>query len=354
LWQRHDAAFQRATLWGGGTPDEGVAVDRPSKFLLRQTRSRRLDGAVLRGHAQRLRAQVKGSAEYICYVWDASLWPLVEYLAPRYLVYHAYDAFHLTEHWSDERTEWQRLLVERADLLIATSKSMVDGYSEETRTLVRELPNGVDLELFTRRQREPDDLQRIPHPRIGYVGALNHKVDVRVIVEIARARPDWHWVLVGPDVSSAQCNADWLRDWHACLAQPNVHALGARPHESVPGYVQAMDVNTLCYRAEGAGWWVHGDPLKMYEALAVGRPVIGVPIERIAAFGHVIDLAATTDEWIAAIERALTSGGVGTLAQRRAAASQNTWNSRVDQLDGWLRAMTADSGKTRDGEGEIA
>jgi glycosyltransferase involved in cell wall biosynthesis len=264
---------------------------------------------------------------------------MVEHLRPRYLVYHSYDAFHLTEQWSDETARWQRRLVERADLLIATAKVMVDEYPESERKRVRELPNGVDLELFTQAQPEPEELADIPHPRIGYMGAVNHKVDVHTIAETARAHPDWHWVLVGNVLSGPACGADWLRDWDACRELPNVHVLGSRPYAKTPAYVQAMDVNTMCYRWNASGWWTSGYPLKMHEALAVGKPVIGSPIQHVAAFRHVIDLAATVEEWTAAIERAIVSGGVSTPAERLAVARQNTWTSRVDQLDAWLREM---------------
>ena len=98
----------------------------------------------------------------------------------------------------------------------------------------------------------------------------------------------------------------------------------------------------MCYRTEG-GWWVAGYPLKMHEYLAGGGPIISSDLSAVRPFSQVIDIAHTPDEWTAAIERALTSGGVGTPEQRRAVAHENTWDQRVDQLEEWLLKMIASS-----------
>ncbi|HOK47950.1 MAG TPA: hypothetical protein PLK67_18535, partial [Bryobacteraceae bacterium] len=70
-----------------------------------------------------------------------------------------------------------------------------------------------------------------------------------------------------------------------------------------------------------------------------GRPVVATPTETIRPFAHVVALAETPAQWIEAIECALVSGGVGTPEQRRAVARQNTWERKVDVLEGWLEEM---------------
>jgi hypothetical protein len=97
----------------------------------------------------------------------------------------------------------------------------------------------------------------------------------------------------------------------------------------------------MCYRIDGNGWWLRGSPLKLHEQLAAGRPVVGAALDAVRPFAHVLDVVRTHEEWMAAIERALSSGGVGTPARRRAVALQNSWDRRIDVLERWLVDMIA-------------
>ena len=153
------------------------------------------------------------------------------------------------------------------------------------------------------------------------------------------ARPDWHWVLLGESYLQTEPDAGWMNAWNAFRALPNVHYLGSRRLDEVASYAANMDVNTICYRTGGAGWWSFGSPNKLHESLALGKPLVATPLETIRPFAHAVHLADTAEEWIAAIRHAVDAGGIGTSDQRRAVAWQNTWDRRVDLLEGWLFEM---------------
>jgi glycosyltransferase involved in cell wall biosynthesis len=340
LWDRRSTRWTNAGWFHGTDSIEGVRVDRPARWLPRWQRHDAWDRLAIREHVRWLRSSLgDGGSPLIAYVFHPSFWPYVERLRPRYVVFHAYDAFDLTEDWNERMARDQAALARRADLRIASAAGMALSFPEDVRASVRELPNGADVELFMGADGSacPGDLAAIPHPRILYAGAINRKLDFAMVSEVARARPDWHWVFIGRLV--LEDDAQSQGEWQACVALPNVHYLGEKSADALPAYLRHADVNVMCYGVDGNGWWLRGSPLKLHEQLAVGRPVVAAALDAVRPFAHVLDLVRTHDEWIDAIARALSSGGVGTPAERRAVAMRNSWDRRVDVLDGWLLDM---------------
>jgi glycosyltransferase involved in cell wall biosynthesis len=345
--ERHGGQWDRADWFHSGHRIEGVWVDRPGRCLPRWRRNHMWDRLAIRQHARWLKSNLPRTADgFIAYVFHPFFWHYIEHLSSRFVVYHAYDAFDLTDDWSAQLEQDHARLARRADLRIASSSGIAMSFPEDIRESVRVLPNGADVDRFISEEgcACPADLANVPQPRIGYAGAINPKLDFKLIADIAKKKPEWHWVLIGRiglggDVPTTSISPESWIDWQACKALPNVHYLGEKSFETVPKYLHHMDVNVMIYRTEGEGWWLKGSPLKIHEQLAVARPVVGAALEAIVPFSDVLEVARTSDDWIAAIARGLDSGGVGTSSERRAVALRNSWNSRVDLLESWLLGM---------------
>jgi glycosyltransferase involved in cell wall biosynthesis len=173
----------------------------------------------------------------------------------------------------------------------------------------------VDVEFFAGPgHSEPADMAAIPHPRIGFVGNIAEWVDLDIIEGIALARRDWHIVMVG----NYQLNRPRPEGG-------NIHWLGYRPYEDVPDYVASFDACIIPFQdsklTRGA------DPLKLYEYLAAGKPVISTPIPRSIEFSDVVKIANGTDEFIAAIDASLSDENSSS-EKRIAAARPHSWNGR--------------------------
>jgi len=108
----------------------------------------------------------------------------------------------------------------------------------------------------------------------------------------------------------------------------------------VPSYAAHMDVNTMCYRQQGDGWWLGISPLKLFEYLAVGKPIVSSDVEAVRGHAHLIHIARTDEEWLHALQTALTAGGPGTPNQRIAAAFDNSWDHRVSDIENLIRRHT--------------
>jgi glycosyltransferase involved in cell wall biosynthesis len=279
----------------------------------------------------------------IAYLFRPEFAPELDRLGDCHVVYHADDSFSKMPGWTTELEALERRLVARADLLVTASNGMRRNLGAGAGR-ARVLPNGVDAEMFIRGASEPcpADIAAIPRPRIGYFGWFNPKVDFRLVQAIAAARPDWHWVLVGAvnerDIESDEASR---AAWREIGRMANVHILGPRSYRELPRYEAHMDVNALCYRCDPGGWWEDASPLKLYEYLAVGRPVVGSPLESLEALRDIVAVANGPAEWSRAIEIALRAGPGPAQEAGRELARRNRWEDVGAKLDGWLLDVIA-------------
>jgi glycosyltransferase involved in cell wall biosynthesis len=342
FWSVGTGPWKRLPLVGTLVEREGVLVDRPSRLLLRREKQKAWDSFVMGAHLRRLLRGLAASPESVtCHVFHPSFWPYVEVLRPARLVYHVYDAFHLTGDWDADLEESQARLVNAASLLIATALPMAESFPEARSSEVKELPNAVEYDRFalTAVPECPADLHRIPRPRIMHPGTVSEKIDLELIRRLAKARPEWHWVLLGRLSSEVRGGGELDRLWSECVGLPNVHYLGVKAHDALPGYLHHGDVSAMCYRTDGDGWWLRCYPLRLHELLAVGRPIVASRLETLEPFSHVLALSVGPTEWLDALEHAVTHGGVSSVEERRSEASRNTWPHRVSQLERWLVEM---------------
>jgi len=214
--------------------------------------------------------------------------------------------------------EQERRLLGKVGAVAATSEPLRDRLAT-VHPRVRLIPNGADVEHFAAGGDgpEPPELAALPRPRLGFVGAIHHWVDVPLIARLAAARPDWSLVLIG----GAHADVSALR------GLPNVHLLGPRPYAALPAYVRRFDVCLVPFT--GTPIARAADPIKVYEYLAAGKPVVASPLPRLRAFGGAVRLAAGAGEFAAQIARALEERGDAEAAARAALAAQHSWDARV-------------------------
>lgn len=222
-------------------------------------------------------------------------------------------------------------LLRRADLVFASSDDLLRR-AQAAGAHAWLVPNGVEFERFARAATEPlaapAELAPLPQPRLLFYGILGSWIDTTLIAGIARARPSWSIILIGR-VTGA--------DLRPLANLANVHRLGPRPYPALPAYLQHADVCLLPFVDSELTRAV--DPLKLYEYLAAGKPVVATPLPELAKCGDLVDLAPTAAAAVAAIERQRAAPEP---AERRLArlafAAQHTWEARAAAIAAALAA----------------
>jgi teichuronic acid biosynthesis glycosyltransferase TuaH len=159
-------------------------------------------------------------------------------------------------------------LLGRCDEVVVCSDGLLE--SKGTRRPVTLIKNAVDVARYREQGERPADLP--PGPVALYVGTLHEdRLDLELLLETAHRMSGLpgHLVLLGPDALSAD-NRTRLRSAAA------ITELGARPKLAVPAYLQHADVLMVPHVVDS--FTASLDPLKLYEYLAAGRPVVSTPV----------------------------------------------------------------------------
>ncbi|WP_306815308.1 UDP-galactopyranose mutase [Limnobacter parvus] len=174
-------------------------------------------------------------------------------------------------------------------------------------------PSSVDTKHFgAARQKltEPADQAEIPHPRLGFYGVIDERMDVDLIAKLAALRPDWHIVLVGPVVKISL---------ETLPKAANIHYLGSKTYGELPAYISSWDVAIMPFAINDATRFI--SPTKTPEYLAAGRPVVSTPIVDVVNDYGRKDLVAIAAD---------AAGFAKEINQIIDSKESNDWLSRVD------------------------
>lgn len=210
--------------------------------------------------------------------------------------------------------EEERLLA-RCDLMTASSEVLLAGPEAATRSDAL-LPNAVDPEDFPERPRSFE-----PPVRIGYVGALTSWFDADEVARLAAARPAWRLLLAGR-VEDARVRA--------LGRAPNVELVGEIPHREVPAFLGSLHALVVPFRELPLTRAV--DPVKLYEGLAAGLPVVSRRLPALERWPEPFVYRAEDGSLLAPLERALAEDGPAAARLRRRAGAAETWLARAHTL----------------------
>jgi len=220
---------------------------------------------------------------------------------------------------SSQYSHRERMILSRADLVFATSIALFDKCSKVARRVVR-IPNGANCIHFAPREdRGAAKVRENSSPVIGFIGNFGSWIDLDLVVEIAVRKPNWILRFVGPFANK--------HDWQILSRIDNVELVGEVPFESLPNYMQYFDVCILPFRTDGIGSSIN--PVKLYEYLAMGKPVVSTNLVEVSDFASVIKIAEDKEVFINLIEESLTETDSFSFERRINAAKVNDWESRI-------------------------
>ena len=260
---------------------------------------------------------------------------LLDALDPSLVVYHCVDDIATQEgiDTASFRAAEERY-ARRADLVLASAPRL----AERMRALSDDVlyaPNVADTGLFaTALEDGPVDpaVAALPGPRLVFTGAIaEKKLDLPLLRDVARAHPEWTLALIGP-VGLGDPHTDVAE----LEAEPNVHLLGPRRYEELPAVLRDADVTLIPYRASELTASIF--PMKVYEYLAAGRPVVATPLPALEGVGE-ITVAEGPEAFAAAVARELAEDTPERRAARSAAAAANSWDARLAEISAALERL---------------
>jgi glycosyltransferase involved in cell wall biosynthesis len=217
----------------------------------------------------------------------------------------------------------ERDLLRKADLCFGTAHSLVDYLKQQNPNTYLAL-HGVDHGHFARALDPattiPDDVANLPRPVIGFFGAIHEWMDLPLIAHLAQRHPEWSIVLIG----QAEMGTEAIR------GLPNVHLLGPRPYQSLPGYCKALAVGLIPFVINEMT--LHINPIKLREYLSAGLPVVSTGLPEVRRYGSSVRLGETPEAFVRQVELACAEDSPEQRRARSAALKDETWEGVVERV----------------------
>ncbi len=192
----------------------------------------------------------------------------------------------------------ERRLMRRADLVFTGGRSLQRA-KQPLHASVHCFPSAVDRSHYAqaRQAERPDPLDQagIPHPRIGFFGVLDERLDAGLVEAVADLRPDWHIVLIGPVAKIAETDLP---------RRANIHWLGGKPYAELPAYLARWDAGLMPFAMNEATRFI--SPTKTPEFLAAGVPLVSTPVADVVAdWRGIVSIAGDAGEAVGLLQAAM-------------------------------------------------
>lgn len=240
------------------------------------------------------------------------------------VVYYCVDEWSKFNYVNGNKTaDAERRLLARADIVFASAQSLVqDRLPSNPRTYLSR--HGVNHDLFSAALDDatpvPADLAKLPKPVVGFYGTLQDWVDFELIAHLAERHPEWSIVLIGAPA------ADLSRLAHFS----NVHFLGRKPHDQLPGYCKGFSVGIIPYVINPR--ILHVNPIKLREYLSAGVPVVSVALPEVQPYQSLCCIAGNYQEFEQGVIEAIRQDSSEARRARSAAMKDETWERRVSEI----------------------
>jgi UDP-galactopyranose mutase len=270
--------------------------------------------------------------DYLLWYYTPMAMAFTQHLRPRAVIYDCMDELSGFKDAPPALRFCEGELFRRADLVFTGGQSLYESKRKQhpKHPHIHAFPSSIDAAHFAQARNvmnEPADQADIPHPRLGFFGVIDERIDLELLDRISQSRPDWQFVIVGPVVKI---------DQGSLPRRANLHYLGGKAYRELPEYLAGWDVALMPFALNEATRFI--SPTKTPEYLAAGLPVISTSIRDVVRpYGEkgLVRIADTAGAFIGAAEAVMTEDAAARQAVVDKFLSQTSWDmtwARMSEL----------------------
>lgn len=229
---------------------------------------------------------------YFAWYYTPMAIPFTDHLNPKMVVYDCMDELSAFKFAPAALKERERILLAKADVVFTGGYSIYEAKKHQHHNIYP-FPSSIEKEHFAQARTiktDPVDQTSIKGPRFGFYGVIDERFDIDLIEQVAIAKPDWHFVLIGPVVKIDPATLPRL---------DNIHYLGGKDYKELPAYLSGWDVAIIPFALNESTKFI--SPTKTPEYLAAGKPVISTAIKDVVSpYGDnkLVHIANTAEDFI--------------------------------------------------------
>jgi UDP-galactopyranose mutase len=259
--------------------------------------------------------------DHVQWLYTPMALPLAEQLAaPLARVYDCMDELSAFKNAPKALLSLEAELFRKADLVLTGGQALFEA-KRHLHHNIYPFPSSVDRAHFAQArvpQADPIDQASIPRPRLGFFGVIDERMDLALLEGVARLRPDWQLVMLGPVVKI---------DEHDLPRLDNIHYLGSKAYAELPHYVAGWDVALMPFAKNESTKFI--SPTKTPEYLAAGKPVVSTSIRDVVRPYSVQGLAHIADtprDFVAACDASMKESAQKRLRRADAFLASMSWD----------------------------
>ncbi|WP_312816440.1 FAD-dependent oxidoreductase [Atlantibacter subterraneus] len=280
--------------------------------------------------------------EPIIWFYTPMALPLAEPFHPTLMIYDCMDELSAFKNAPRQLLQRESALLTRADLVFTGGPSLYAA-KQNRHNNVWCFPSSVDAVHFEQaldRQNAHPLQDEVPHPRLGYYGVIDERIDCGLIAALADANPAWQIVMVGPVVKIEP----------ASLPQrANIHYFGQQPYQALPQFLAGWDVCLMPFALNASTRYI--SPTKVLEYMAASLPIVSTAITDVKVpYGDIVCVADDQAAFIRGCQQALalSDSQRQDQAQRmKSIINATSWDSTVDAMHKLIAEALRES-ETRD------